>query len=143
MPLSSETHYVTASDGLELAYAIDDFSDPWKPREALILIHAAMGSSRRLYKWVPILAREFCVVRPDMRGHGVGRALVRAALTLATKTGARGVVLWTQPTMHAAQLLYQQCGFRRDPGADFSRDRRQFLVYRRSLTRNGQEGEIR
>jgi pimeloyl-ACP methyl ester carboxylesterase len=70
MALSSETHYKTASDGLKLAYAVDDFSDPWKPREALILIHAAMGSSRRLYKWVPILSRDFCVVRPDMRGHG-------------------------------------------------------------------------
>ncbi len=70
MPLSSETHTMTASDGLKLAYVVDDFSDPWKPREPLILIHAAMGSSRRLYKWVPILAREFCVVRPDMRGHG-------------------------------------------------------------------------
>lgn len=29
-----------------------------------------MGSSRRLYKWAPILARHFRVVRPDMRGHG-------------------------------------------------------------------------
>ena len=68
--LSSATQFMTASDGLRLAYVVDDFSDPWKPREALILIHAAMGSSRRLYKWVPILSRDFCVVRPDMRGHG-------------------------------------------------------------------------
>lgn len=60
----------TASDGLKLAYAVDDFSDPWRPQETLILIHAAMGSSRRLYKWVPTLSRHFCVVRPDMRGHG-------------------------------------------------------------------------
>src|SRR6185436_19771485 len=51
-------------------YAVDDFSDPWRPQETLILIHAAMGSSRRLYKWIPALSRHFCVVRPDMRGHG-------------------------------------------------------------------------
>jgi 3-oxoadipate enol-lactonase len=70
MPLSSETQHMTASDGLKLAYAVDDFSDPWQPRESLILIHAAMGSSRRLYKWIPILSRDFHVVRPDMRGHG-------------------------------------------------------------------------
>lgn len=70
MPLSTVMRTMTASDGLKLAYAVDDFSDPWKPREALILIHAAMGSSRRLYKWVPILSRHFCLVRPDMRGHG-------------------------------------------------------------------------
>ena len=70
MPLSTEMHTMTASDGLKLAYAVDDFSDPWGPQETLILIHAAMGSSRRLYKWVPTLSRHFRVVRPDMRGHG-------------------------------------------------------------------------
>ena len=70
MPLSTPMQTMTASDGLKLAYAIDDFSDPWAPQETLILIHAAMGSSRRLYKWIPALARHFRVVRPDMRGHG-------------------------------------------------------------------------
>jgi pimeloyl-ACP methyl ester carboxylesterase len=70
MPLSTEMQELTASDGLTLCYAVDDFSDPWRPRETLILIHAALGSSRRLYKWVPVLSRHFRVVRPDMRGHG-------------------------------------------------------------------------
>jgi len=70
MPLPTEMHAFTASDGLEIRYAIDDFSDPWRPQETLFLLHAAMGSSRRLYKWVPLLARHFRVVRPDMRGHG-------------------------------------------------------------------------
>src|SRR3712207_9265660 len=70
MALSTEMQYFTASDGLKLAYAVDDFSDPWRPQETLILIHAAMGSSRRLYKWIPTLSRHFRVVRPDMRGHG-------------------------------------------------------------------------
>ena len=70
MALSTEMQSFTASDGLKLAYAVDDYSDPWRPQETLILIHAAMGSSRRLYKWVPTLARHFRVVRPEMRGHG-------------------------------------------------------------------------
>jgi 3-oxoadipate enol-lactonase len=70
MPLTTEMQFMTASDGLRLAYAVDDFSDPWRPQETLILIHAAMGSSRRLYKWVPTLSRHVRVVRPDMRGHG-------------------------------------------------------------------------
>ena len=70
MSLTTEMQTLTASDGLKLAYAVDDFSDPWQPQEALILIHAAMGSSRRLYKWIPALSRHFRVVRPDMRGHG-------------------------------------------------------------------------
>ena len=59
-----------ASDGLEIAYALDDYTDPWKPSDTLILIHAAMGSSKRFYAWVPHLARDFRVLRIDMRGHG-------------------------------------------------------------------------
>jgi 3-oxoadipate enol-lactonase len=63
-------HSFTASDGVRLAYVIDDFTDPWKPAPTLVLLHAAMGSSRRLYAWVPRLARDFRVVRMDLRGHG-------------------------------------------------------------------------
>src|SRR5215207_1650456 len=70
MALTTGMQHFTASDGLKLAYAVDDFSDPWQPQETLILVHAAMGSSRRLYKWIPTLSRHFRVVRPDMRGHG-------------------------------------------------------------------------
>src|ERR671939_373889 len=59
-----------ASDGLRIAYALDDYTDPWRPADTLILVHAAMGSSKRFYAWVPHLARDFRVVRMDMRGHG-------------------------------------------------------------------------
>lgn len=69
-------------------------------------------------------------VRPDMRGSGVGEALVKEALRRARAGGARGVVLWTQPTMHAAQRLYERLGFRRHPGDDFTVGAREFLVYR-------------
>ena len=69
-------------------------------------------------------------VRPDSRRRGIGEALVRAALQRAKAEGARGVVLWTQPTMDAAQRLYRRCGFERDESADFSRGARQFLVHR-------------
>lgn len=77
-------------------------------------------------------------VRPDMRRSGVGRALVQEALTRARTSGARGVVLWTQPTMRAAQRLYEQCGFRRDPSADFMAGSRGFLVYRRPFAHDGE-----
>jgi 3-oxoadipate enol-lactonase len=60
----------TASDGLRLAYMIDDFTNPWKRAPSLLLLHAAMGSSRRYYAWVPPLARHYRVVRMDLRGHG-------------------------------------------------------------------------
>jgi 3-oxoadipate enol-lactonase len=59
-----------ASDGLRLGYSIDDFTDPWKRVPVLLLLHAAMGSARRYYAWVPVLSRQYRVVRMDLRGHG-------------------------------------------------------------------------
>ncbi len=58
------------SDGLRLKYVVDDYTDPWRKAETVLLVHAAMGSSRRFYAWVPHLARDYRVVRIDMRGHG-------------------------------------------------------------------------
>ena len=60
----------TASDGIRLGYCIDDFTDPWKEAPVLVLLHAAMGSARRYYAWVPPLSRHYRVVRMDLRGHG-------------------------------------------------------------------------
>ena len=59
-----------ASDGVRLAYCVDDFTDPWKKAPSLLLLHAAMGSARRWFGWVPTLARHYRVVRMDLRGHG-------------------------------------------------------------------------
>jgi pimeloyl-ACP methyl ester carboxylesterase len=60
----------TASDGAQLGYCIDDFTDPWNKTPVLLLPHAAMGSARRYYAWVPPLSRHYRVVRMDLRGHG-------------------------------------------------------------------------
>lgn len=81
-------------------------------------------------------------VKPDMRGRGVGRALVAAGLAEASKVSAEAVVLWTQPTMHAAQQLYVRSGFHRDPSAAFKRHNRSFLVYRRSLLRQEESSNV-
>ena len=62
--------HFTASDGIKLAYTIDDFTDPWLKAPTLLLLHAAMGHSRRYYAWVPRLSRHYRVVRMDLRGHG-------------------------------------------------------------------------
>lgn len=64
------SHSFTTSDGLRLAYHVDDFTDPWRQPETLLLLHAAMGNSRRWFQWVPRLARRYRVVRLDLRGHG-------------------------------------------------------------------------
>ena len=63
------THFA-ASDGLQLSYLVDDYTDPWRESDTLVMVHAAMGSARRFYAWVPHLARDFRVVRLELRGHG-------------------------------------------------------------------------
>jgi pimeloyl-ACP methyl ester carboxylesterase len=63
----------TTGDGLKLAYYVDDFTDPWRPAPTLLLLHAAMGSARRYFAWVPHLARRYRLVRLDLRGHGASQ----------------------------------------------------------------------
>src|SRR5262245_48750214 len=58
------------SDGLQLVYHIDDFTDPWLDRPYAILLHPAMGHSGRFFGFAPHLARDYKVVRLDLRGHG-------------------------------------------------------------------------
>jgi pimeloyl-ACP methyl ester carboxylesterase len=61
----------TASDGVPLAYRIDDFTDPWREQgPPVLLLHAAMGRYRRWYGWLPLIARRHATICPDMRGHG-------------------------------------------------------------------------
>ena len=62
--------HVQTSDGETIAYWIDDFTDPWTIPETLLLLHSAMGHSQRFYAWVPLLCRQYRVVRMDLRGHG-------------------------------------------------------------------------
>lgn len=76
-------NFFTASDGLKLAYYIDDFTNPWRKAPTLLLLHAAMGSARRWFGWVPHLCRHYRVVRLDLRGHGASAVPPAAhALTL-------------------------------------------------------------
>src|SRR3954447_13935039 len=65
----TESRILTTTDGLSFAYYVDDFTDPWKRPDTVLLLHAAMGSNRRYYGWVPHLARDWRVVRLDLRGH--------------------------------------------------------------------------
>lgn len=60
----------TTSDGVSLAYSVDDFTDPWRPSEPLFLLHSAMSCMDRFQAWMPSLVRHFRVIRMDMRGHG-------------------------------------------------------------------------
>jgi pimeloyl-ACP methyl ester carboxylesterase len=75
------SHSLQTSDGVRIAYHVDDFTDPWKAPATLLLLHAAMGHSGRWYAAVPTLCRRYRVVRMDLRGHG-GSQVPRADLPL-------------------------------------------------------------
>ena len=57
-------------DTLDMYYEIDDYTDPWKTPETIVLLHGNTRSSVFWYAWVPLLARQYRVVRPDYRGMG-------------------------------------------------------------------------
>ncbi|WP_340318082.1 alpha/beta fold hydrolase [Rhizorhabdus argentea] len=52
-------------------YEEDDFTDPWREEETVFIQHGFGRSSRFFYHWVPALARDYKVIRRDMRGHGL------------------------------------------------------------------------
>lgn len=60
-------------DGLRVAYYVDDFTDPWTKAETVVLLHPAMGNSQRWFRWMPPLARQYRVLRMDLRGHGASQ----------------------------------------------------------------------
>jgi 3-oxoadipate enol-lactonase len=66
-----------ASPDLRMHYVVDDFTDPWAAPETILLLHGNAESSLAWYAWVPILARRFRVVRPDMRGYGASTPMPR------------------------------------------------------------------
>src|SRR5262249_54039200 len=63
--------------GLSMKYFVDDYTDPWREPETILLIHGMAESSAVWFGWIPHLAREFRVVRPDMRGFGASTPMPR------------------------------------------------------------------
>lgn len=62
---------------LEMHYVVDDFTDPWRDPETVLLLHGSSESGAMWFGWVPHLARDFRVVRPDMRGFGASTPMPR------------------------------------------------------------------
>lgn len=50
-------------------------------------------------------------VAPPYRGHGVGRGLLKALMTLACKAGCTAMTLEVRESNQIAQRLYRSCGF--------------------------------
>jgi pimeloyl-ACP methyl ester carboxylesterase len=58
---------------LEMYYEDDDFTDPWRAPETVetvVLHHGNAKNSQLWYAWVPLLARQYRVIRLDARGFG-------------------------------------------------------------------------
>ena len=61
---------VNLPDNLEMYYDDDDYTDPWRTPETVVLHHGNAKNGRLWYAWVPLLARQYRVVRLDARGFG-------------------------------------------------------------------------
>jgi 3-oxoadipate enol-lactonase len=61
---------LSLSDGYQLHYQIDDFTDPWSKPETLVLLHGLAEGCEAWRAWVPHLARHYRVIRLDQRGFG-------------------------------------------------------------------------
>lgn len=65
-----DRQFIEVEPGVRLRVAIDDYSDPWKRVETVLMVHG-MGQNLEAWRgWVPYLARNFRVVRFDTRGFG-------------------------------------------------------------------------
>ena len=53
---------------LDMHYRLDDYTDPWREAEAVLMVHGNHEGSAAWFGWVPTLARHYRVVRPDTRG---------------------------------------------------------------------------
>src|SRR5215212_6227193 len=64
-------------DDLDMHYVIDDYTDPWRKPETVLMLHGNAESGAVWFGWVPQLARHYRVVRPDMRGFGASTPMPR------------------------------------------------------------------
>jgi pimeloyl-ACP methyl ester carboxylesterase len=60
---------VRIDDTLEMVYRVDDFTDPWKSTDTILLVHGGLKPKELYYAWIPSLSRHMRVIRPYMRGH--------------------------------------------------------------------------
>ena len=62
---------------LDLYYVVDDYTEPWRTPGTILLLHGNAESHAAWYGWVPHLAHQYRVVRPDMRGFGASTPMPR------------------------------------------------------------------
>ncbi len=57
-------------DGARIAWQLDDFTDPWTDAATVLFVHGNSESGRAWDRWVGPFARDFRLLRPDVRGFG-------------------------------------------------------------------------
>ena len=62
--------FASASDGVQLHFAVHDFTNPWEQAPTLILQHGFGRSGRFWFGLIPYLSRFYRIVCPDLRGLG-------------------------------------------------------------------------
>ncbi|EXJ66156.1 uncharacterized protein A1O5_10772 [Cladophialophora psammophila CBS 110553] len=72
MAQSPDPHsqFITHPTGQTTHIIVDDFTDPWKPSETILIQSGFARHAAFWYHWVPALSRRYRVVRRDLRGHG-------------------------------------------------------------------------
>lgn len=61
---------VRVAETLSVHYEDHYFGEPWLDPEVVLMVHGAAESSQAWYAWVPHLARQYRLIRVDLRGSG-------------------------------------------------------------------------
>jgi 3-oxoadipate enol-lactonase len=71
MPNSADAQAPAAARPMDRFFRDDWFGAPWLEPQAVVLVHGALESGIVWYAWVPPLAKEYRVIRPDLPGCGL------------------------------------------------------------------------
>jgi 3-oxoadipate enol-lactonase len=70
LPGAALAQSAVTAPAVDMFYREDYFGEPWRTPEAAVLIHGNDESGIVWYGWMPSMAREFRVIRPDLPGFG-------------------------------------------------------------------------
>jgi pimeloyl-ACP methyl ester carboxylesterase len=79
--------------GARLSYRDDWLGEPWRTPEAMLMIHGVYESSIAWFGWVPRMAQEFRVLRPDLPGSGASKIPAGFEWSMASLTRMLAQVL--------------------------------------------------
>jgi pimeloyl-ACP methyl ester carboxylesterase len=65
------SQFQTHPSGQKTHLIIDDFTDPWRPSETILIQHGFARHAAFWYHWIPPLSAHYRIIRRDARGHGL------------------------------------------------------------------------